>query len=77
MCTTHEYKKTTKGGEEEKNCYLKFKKQKIFFLQWPKVGQGEPSLLFEILNFKSFNSQSELMFLPSSSNQFGKFGVNY
>ena len=41
------------------------------------VGQGEPSLLFEILNFKSFNSQSELMFLPSSSNQFGKFGVNY
>ena len=33
MCTTHEYKKTTKGGEEEKNCYLKFKKTKIFFLQ--------------------------------------------
>ena len=41
-CTTHEYKKTTKGGEEEKNCYLKFKKRKFFFYNDLRWGKGNP-----------------------------------
>ena len=30
MCAAREYKKNTKGGEEEKNCHLKFKNERNF-----------------------------------------------
>ena len=31
MCAAREYKKNTKGGEEEKNSHLKFKTKEIFY----------------------------------------------
>ena len=76
-CTTHEYKKTKKGGEEEKNCYLKFKKPKFFFYNDLRWGKGNPHSRLKSLISYLLTTQSELMFLPSSSDQFGKFGINY